>query len=85
MTEMSMAPSNIATGTEVYTMDGERLGTVKTVRDDYFKVNASMQPDYWLRCDCLSSSEGYGSGRLTVAFTKDELDNFKEKMRDEDM
>ena len=26
VTEMSMAPSNIATGTEVYTMDGAKLG-----------------------------------------------------------
>ncbi len=44
---MSMAPSNIAIGSEVYTTDGEKLGTVKMVRSGYFQVDASMKPDYW--------------------------------------
>ena len=82
---MSMAPTNIATGNDIYTRDGEKLGTVKAVRADAFQVAASMQPDYWLRLDCVDGGDTDGSGRVTVAFDKDHLDDYKEKRRDEDM
>ncbi len=79
---MSMAPNNIATGAEVYTMDGEKLGTVKTLRNDYFQVDAAMQRDYWLRTDCVGGASD-AVGRVTVAFDKDQLDDFKQKMADD--
>lgn len=82
---MSMAPSNIATGAEVYTLDGEKLGTVKKVRSDYFKVDAPMKPDYWLRCDCVDGGTGYAGDRVTVAFTKDRLDTFKHDLNDDNV
>ena len=80
---MSMAPSNIATGAEIYTRDGEKLGTVKTVRSDCFQVDAPMHRDYWLRTDCVDGG-GMGSGRVTVAFEKDRVDDYKVEMTDQD-
>jgi hypothetical protein len=80
---MSIAPNNIAAGAEVYTMDGEKLGTVKTVRSAHFKVDAPMQTDYWLACDCLQSGASSGQ-RVTVAFTKDRLDNYKQDVSDDE-
>jgi hypothetical protein len=47
-------------GAEVYTTDGEKLGTIKEFRDTYFKVDASMQPDYWLRTDCIRGGGAMG-------------------------
>ena len=79
---MSMAPSNIATGAEVFTTDGEKLGTVKAVRPDYFQVDAPMKRDYWLRTDCVDAN-GYVSGGVTVSFDKDHLDDFKQKLDDD--
>ena len=35
-------------GSDIFTADRERLGVVKEVSGNYFKVNAPMQPDYWL-------------------------------------
>lgn len=81
---MSMAPSNVATGAEVYSMDGKKLGMVKEVRSDRFKVDASMAPDYWLRTDCVDGG-GAAAGRVTVSFDKDHLDGFKQNMPDSDM
>ena len=76
---MSMAPS---TGADVYTTDGEKLGTVKAVRLDYFQVDAPMKRDYWLRTDCVDVGS-YASGRVTVSFDKDHLDDFKQKLDDD--
>jgi hypothetical protein len=73
-----MTSSNVPIGTDVYTTDGDKLGTVKELRGDYFKVDASMQPDYWLATECIRG--GYASGRVTVMFDKDHLDDYKRKM-----
>ena len=81
---MSMAPSNIATGTEVFTTDGQSLGTVKTVRGDQFEVNAPMQMDYWLPCDCVDSRDSSDGRRLTVSFSKDRLDDYKQDATDDE-
>jgi hypothetical protein len=61
-------------GAEVYTADGDKLGTVKEVAGTCFKVDARMQPDYWLARDCVASSAG-NDVRLT--FDKDRLDAAK--------
>ena len=78
---MSMAPSNISTGAEIYTTDGEKLGTVKAVRPGFFQVDAPMKKGYWLRDDCVDGG-GASSGRVTVAFDKDHVDDFKQQMDD---
>ncbi|MEP6870518.1 MAG: PRC-barrel domain-containing protein [Anaerolineaceae bacterium] len=79
---MSMAPTNLTTGAEVYTTDGEKLGTVKTIRGDRFQVDAPMQRDYWLLTACVGEASGVG-GRVTVTFDKDHLDDSKQEMTED--
>jgi hypothetical protein len=58
---------NMATvGARVLTADGDELGKVKEVAGSCFKVDASMQPDYWLGSDAISSTAG-GDVRLSIA------------------
>jgi hypothetical protein len=45
-------------GARVVTIEGEQLGTVKEVSGACFKVDAPMQPDYWLASDCIESMSG---------------------------
>jgi hypothetical protein len=61
-------------GAHVYTLDGDDLGTVKEVQGAYFKVDAPMQPDYWLRSDCIRTA---AADRVELAFDKDHLGDFK--------
>lgn len=61
-------------GTRVMTADGDELGTVKEVSASCFKVDASMQPDYWLSTDCIAGMSG-SDVRLT--FTKERLGDAK--------
>jgi hypothetical protein len=63
-------------GTKVVTMDGDELGTVKEIMGDCFKVDAPMQPDYWLGTDCITDSTG---GIVRLSFRKDELGEMKEE------
>jgi hypothetical protein len=74
---MSMPSNSPTIGCEVYTSDGSKLGTVKQVDGAYFKVDAPMQPDYWLACDCVRG--GMGS-RVDLAFDKSQLDDYKKTM-----
>lgn len=66
--------STLAIGADVIAQDGQKLGAVKDVRGGAFKVDASMQPDYWLRTDCVVTN---AIGQVTVAFPKDRLGEFK--------
>ena len=43
-------------GTTVMTSDGDELGQVKEIRGSCFKVDAPMQPDYWLGPDTIASA-----------------------------
>jgi hypothetical protein len=45
-------------GWPVFTSDDDKLGEVKEVRNGFFKVEASMQPDYWLSLDHVKSTAG---------------------------
>jgi hypothetical protein len=65
---------DIAIGTPVYSRDNEKLGELKEFRGDAFKVNADMQPDYWLPTACLSNES---TGRLVVNATKDRIGDLK--------
>ena len=72
---MSMPANSPTVGCDIYTTDGSKLGTVKEVQGAYFKVDAPMQPDYWLASECV---RGGGMGdRVDVAFAKDDLSKHK--------
>ena len=72
---MSMPTNSPTVGCEIYTADGDKLGTVKEVHGTYFKVDAPMQPDYWLSCDCIRG--GTLGNRVDVSFAKSELGDYK--------
>ena len=60
--------SDLTPGLPVFTLDGEELGTVKEVREEYFKVDTTLQPDYWLRTsDVLSVTVERVSLRFEMA------------------
>jgi hypothetical protein len=63
----------------VYTADGHELGRVKEIVGSCFKIDAAMQPDYWLGSDVITSDEG---GVLRLSITKDKLGDFKEDAPD---
>lgn len=73
---MSMQSSYLQIGSDIYTSDGSKLGTVKEVEGTYFKVDAPMQPDYWLSSDCVRGGTG-ASNRVDLTFDKSELDTYK--------
>lgn len=61
-------------GDKVLTADGEELGTIKEVRSASFKIDASLQPDYWLPVESLASASG---DAVRLSITKDQLDDTK--------
>jgi hypothetical protein len=71
---MAFEASQIREGSEIFTRDGEKIGAVKQVSDGYFKVNAHMQPDYWLP---LGSVDSCTAARVTMAFDKNDLGEHK--------
>ena len=52
-------------GARVLTFDGDELGKVKEIAGSCFKVDAAMQPDYWLGTDTIASSTAAGV-RLSI-------------------
>ena len=65
---------DLVIGSEIFTTDGDKIGEVKEVRGSFFKVNAAMQPDYWLPMSTVSSTSG---GRVMLNFHKDRLGDYK--------
>lgn len=57
-------------GDAIFTVDEERLGTVREVTAGYFKVAAPLQRDYWLASDEILD---FAEGRVRLAFRKDHL------------
>jgi hypothetical protein len=43
-------------GVPIYTRDGSPIGKLKEVQGRYFKVDAPLQPDYWLTEDQVAFS-----------------------------
>jgi len=72
--------SQLQVGAPVVSMDGEQLGSVKEVRGQYFKVDAPMQPDYWLSLDNVSAGTG---GQVMLGFNKDRLGDYQMGSPDE--
>jgi len=56
--------------------DGDELGKVKGIGGSYIKIDAPMQPDYWLGTDAIGSTTSAG---VKLNFTKDELGDEKKK------
>jgi hypothetical protein len=73
--DVAMDPvHDISPGRAVYSQDGHELGTVKEVRGGLIKIDAPLQPDYWLRrSDVLS----YTNERVTFSFDRSALDTHK--------
>ena len=61
-------------GWEVFTSDGDKLGEVKEIRGNAFKVDVAMKPDYWLPMHTVSTSTG---DRVILTFDKDHLGDYK--------
>jgi len=61
-------------GARVVTADGDELGKVKEVAGTCFKVDASMQPDYWLGSDSIADASG---AEVRLAIRKDDVGNAK--------
>ena len=74
MTMDRMTTRSFGPGSNVYTRDGDHVGTVKETRPGYFKVDAAMAPDYWLRADCIASTDG---DRVTLTIDKGDLGDYK--------
>ena len=71
-----MMSNSVAVGAPVRTSDGKELGKVKEVIGECFKVDAPMQPDYWLATDCVTGSS---AGTVQLKFNRDELDTAKQE------
>jgi hypothetical protein len=66
-------------GFNVMTADRERLGTVKEITGDCFKVDAPLAPDYWLGSDTIASINGEN---IMLRLRKDEVGERKMGMPD---
>ena len=74
--EQRFSSTDIVNGAEVYTSDGAKLGKVKEVSSDAFKVDAPMQPDYWLNTDTIDMCTNQA---VTINLRRDDLDQAKIK------
>ena len=59
---------------EILTLDRDKIGTVREIQGDFFKVDAPMQPDYWLPMSCVSTVTGT---EVLLNFVKDRLGDHK--------
>jgi hypothetical protein len=57
-------------GAKVVTADGEDLGSVKEFQGECFKVDAPLQPDYWLAPDVVDVMT---PETVQLLFTKNDL------------
>jgi len=63
-------------GTPVYTQDGEKVGKIKEVRAQAFKVETGLlQKDYWLGGE--SVAEAAPDAAVTLVADKNQIDSYK--------
>ena len=72
---------SVTVGAPVVSRDGERLGEVKELHGPYFKVAASLRPDYWLQ---QSFAHRDSDGRVVMEFEKGELHAYEVQDIDSD-
>jgi hypothetical protein len=68
------ASAAFTTGRPVFTVDGHRIGNLKEVHGNYFKIDAPLQRDYWLSCDDVESVR---DETLVMSFDDGHLDQHK--------
>jgi hypothetical protein len=66
--------TQIATGLTVRTQEGDEIGQIKEIESGSFKVDASMERDYWLSAELVETVED-NSARLTLS--RDHLNELK--------
>jgi hypothetical protein len=66
-----MMLSSPAIGTLVVSNDGKELGRVKEISGSCFKVDAPMQPDYWLGMGAIRDAN---QGPIVLTLDASELD-----------
>ena len=64
----------IETGMAVISVDGEEIGVVKEVREDFFKVDVPRRPDFWLMREYIMECD-HGEAKLLLP--KSTLRRFK--------
>ena len=69
---MSQAP---AVGVPVYTADGDKLGKVKDVADEFFKIRVPLRRDCWLATNWIRDDES--ENQVVLDFEKERLNDFK--------
>ncbi len=74
MTSPAQQMHEPAVDTPVVTADGEQFGYVKEVQGGYFKIDVSMQPDYWLSTFYIANAT---MDRVTLKLRKDEVDEHR--------
>jgi len=63
-------------GTPVYAQDGEKVGKIKEVRAQAFKVETGLlQKDYWLGGE--SVAEAAPDAAVTLVADKNQIDSYK--------
>jgi hypothetical protein len=63
-------------GTPIYAQDGDKIGQVKEVRGQAFKVETGLlQKDYWLSGE--SVAEAVPDAAVTLVGNKDQIDSYK--------
>jgi len=66
----------VTAGSPIYTRDDQKIGKVKEVRGQYFKVETGLfQRDYWLSAESVESA--VPNEVVTLAVGKAELDAYK--------
>lgn len=58
----TLGPDQIHVGMHVTTLDGERIGTVKEVREDEFLVDRPLAHAVWVPYRFVLAAEGHGDG-----------------------
>ncbi len=75
MTYEAGVTSEITPGAEVYTRNGELIGTVKEVSGTKFLINAKSDK-FWLGQDFVGDMT---QSRINIILPADRVDEFKEK------
>jgi len=71
----AIGPSKtLAIGTPLIARDGESIGTVKEIRNKFFKVDSPRHPDFWLSTGTISEA---AKQQATLRITSDKVDQFE--------
>jgi hypothetical protein len=71
---LSPSTATVQPGAFVYTSDNKQLGKVREWRDEAFKVDAALQPDYWLPLTAVATAT---PDKVLLTFPKDQLGGMK--------